>query len=115
MTTKGRLIQIAKLMSLGLVLTLSAALTADAKGNSGSRNEQGKRLLCRVQAGASKVVTITNETEQTIFAGTSVSFSVETGVNGTTRLRSDLKPGRTVVVHIGNFDGFSCNSALVQR
>lgn len=63
----------------------------------------------------SKLITITNQTDQVIPKGTKISFDQTTGAETVKRLRSDLKPGKTQVIHLGRFDGLECKCQINQN
>lgn len=83
--------------------------------NANSPKEAG--LVCNVNTmgTGSKLVTITNQSDQVISKGTKISFDQTTGAETVKRLRSDLKPGKTQVIHLGRFDGFECKCRINQN
>ncbi|MFN0110529.1 MAG: hypothetical protein ACKVZH_16865 [Blastocatellia bacterium] len=93
-------------IATALALTLAVALTAVANGNRATVIE----LECKVSPtnNGNKLVTITNRSDRVIAKGTQISFDQTTGVVTAKTLRSNLKPGRTQVVHLGKFDGENC-------
>ncbi len=73
-------------------------------------------LVCTVNntGAGNKLITITNQSDQIIAKGTKISFDQTTGAETVKRLRSDLKPGKTQVVHLGRFDGLECKCRINQ-
>ena len=102
--------------SLLAVLVVTGLFSFSAfSANANSPKEA--ELVCTVNntGMGNKLITITNQSDQIIAKGTKVSFDQTTGAETVKRLRSDLKPGKTQVIHLGRFDGFECRCRLNQN
>lgn len=94
------------------------SVPANAKSNVADTSNTGKAgLVCTVNntGAGSKLITITNQTDQVISKGTKISFDQTTGAETVKKLRADLKPGKTQVVHLGRFDGLECKCQINQN
>lgn len=104
-------------MTLALMLSLAAVSLANGKtAEPATTVETGNQvgLKCSVSGNDTKLVTMTNQTDRVIAKGTAINFDPNTGIETTQRLRKNLKPGKTTIVHLGRFVGNSCSCRLVQ-
>lgn len=101
------------------------AAAASARENSGSKSKpateakakemNNNELRCQVSGGNAKIITMTNNSAKVITAGTKINFDRETGVYRQIALRSDLEPGKTIIIHSGVFTGSTCRCNLIQN
>lgn len=118
MNTRERFFHSAKHVVLILMLVLSGV--AGASGTESSKRDakvaagKGEQLTCRVEGVSSKIITMTNNTDQVLAKGTKVNFDDSTGLSMTRFLRADLEPGDTVVIHAGPFIGRNCKLRVIQ-
>ena len=94
------------------------SVSANAKSyvaDAGNTDEAGLVCTVNTMGTGNKLVTITNQSDQVIAKATKISFDQTTGAETVKRLRSDLKPGKTQVVHLGRFDGFECKCRINQN
>lgn len=112
---------VAKSLFTALVVTgLFTFNSAAAKAKSyiaPAKDANEAELICTVtNTGMSnKLITITNQSDRVIAKGTRISFDQTTGAETVKTLRSNLKPGKTQVIHLGRFDGFECKCRLNQN
>lgn len=104
------------LVATGLFNFNSVSANAEAYvADASNTGEAG--LVCTVSnvGTGNKLITITNQSDQVIAKGTKISFDQTTGAETVKRLRLDLKPGKTQVVHLGRFDGLECKCRINQN
>ncbi|HEX9001669.1 MAG TPA: hypothetical protein VGB07_17310 [Blastocatellia bacterium] len=123
MKTQGKWNVVIRLFALTLTLMLSLAAVSVAHDRIGDKTPEPAKtadagnqveLKCSVSGNDIKLVTMTNHTDRVIAKGTAINFAPNTGIETTQRLRKNLKPGKTTIVHLGKFVGNSCRCRLIQ-
>lgn len=119
MTSKNRIYSTIKFMTLALALMMTLVAGSSANESSASAGSTGStektELQCRVQGSNIKQVLVTNRTDRVIAKGTPVRFESSTGIETTSEIPKNLKPGRTAIIYSGLFKGHNCTCQIKQQ
>jgi len=114
MTINNKVKVCLKSMTLMLVFALSLVGGVSANPNVSGSSEK-REMTCRVEGNNIKQVMVTNHTDRVIAKGTPVKFDSSTGIETTTLMPKNLKPGRTAIIYSGLFKGSNCQCRINQQ
>ena len=119
MRSQSRIFSTIKFMTLALALMLTLVGGSSANESSASASGAGSaekaELRCRVEGNNIKHVLVTNLTDRVIAKGTPIKFDNSTGIETTTQMPKNLKPGRTAIIYSGQFIGSRCECRINQQ